>query len=119
MKKGGALFAAASLVIIAAGAGLLGLIFAGPGEHRAIVTSAAVAWAVQLVAFAIARMLAAGNVIAGWGLGMLLRLATLAVYALVIVEALALPTAPALLSLAAFFFASTLIEPLLLETRSS
>ena len=114
-----ALFAAASLVIIAAGAGLLGLIFAEPGERRAVLTSAAVAWPVQLLGFAVARTLAAGNVMAGWGLGMLLRLGALAVYALVIVEAFALPAAPALLSLAAFFFASTLIEPLLLETRKS
>ena len=114
-----ALFAAASLVIIAACAWLLGLIFAGPGEHRAVVTSGAVAWAVQIVGFAVARRLAAGNVMAGWGLGMLLRVATLAIYALVIIEPLALPAAPALLSLAAFFFASTLIEPLLLETRTS
>ena len=114
-----ALFAAASLVIIAAGAWLLGLIFAEPGERRAILTSAAVAWPVQLVCFGVARRLAADNVVAGWGLGMLLRLATLGVYAFVMIEPLALPAAPALLSLAAFFFASTLIEPLLLETRKS
>ena len=114
-----ALFAAASLVIIVAGAAVLGLIFAGPGERRAVLTSAAVAWPVQLAGFAMARMQAAGNVIAGWGVGLLLRLATLAVYALAIIEPFALPAAPALLSLAAFFFASTLIEPLLLETRKS
>jgi hypothetical protein len=114
--KSWALFAAASLVIIAGGAWLFGLIFAGPGEHRAIVTSAAVAWVVQLIGFAVARLLAASNVMAGWGLGMLLRLATLAVYALAIVEAFALPAAPALLSLVTFFFASTLIEPPLLKT---
>ena len=114
--KGWALFAAASLVIIAVGAWLLGLIFAGPGGHRAIATSAAVAWVVQLFGFAVARMMAATNVVAGWGLGVLLRLVTLAVYALAIVNPFALPAAPALLSLAAFFFASTLIEPLLLKT---
>ena len=117
--KGLALFAGASLVIIAAGAWVLGLIFAQPGEHRAIATSAGVAWVVQLVGFAIARAVATTSVIAGWGLGVLLRLAALAVYALVIVNAFAMPAAPALLSLATFFFASTLIEPLLLETRKS
>jgi hypothetical protein len=117
--KGWAIFAAVSLVIVAAGAWLLGLIFAGPDAQRAVMTSAAVAWVVQLCGFAAARTLGATNVMAGWGLGILLRLATLAIYALVIVEAFALPAAPALLSLAAFFFASTLIEPLLLETRKS
>ena len=114
-----AVFAAASLVIIAAGVVLLGLIFASPGERRGLLTSAAIAWPVQLVGFAVARRAAAGNVMAGWGLGMLLRLATLAVYALVIVNAYALPAGAALMSLAAFFFASTLIEPLLLDTPTT
>jgi hypothetical protein len=50
----------------------------------------------------------------GWGLGALLRLITLAVYALVFVNALALPATAALISLATFFFLSTLVEPLVL-----
>ena len=111
-----ALFAAASLVMIAACAWVLGLIFAGPGEHRAIATSAGVAWVVQLFGFAVARMMAATNVVAGWGLGMLLRFVALVVYALVIVKAFALPASAALLSLVTFFFVSTLIEPPLLKS---
>ena len=110
------MFAGASLVIIVAGAWLLGLIFASPAERRAIRVSAGVAWVAQLFGFAVARLLAATNVVAGWGLGMLLRFAVLAVYALVIVKAFALPAAAALLSLVTFFFVSTLIEPPLLKS---
>ena len=44
-----------------------------------------------------------------------MRLAVLAVYGFVLIKAMGLPSAPALLSLAAFFFLSTLVEPLLLK----
>jgi hypothetical protein len=45
-----------------------------------------------------------------------MRFAVLGVYALVFVKALGLPSGAALISLAAFFFISTLIEPLLLQS---
>jgi hypothetical protein len=48
-------------------------------------------------------------------MGMGLRFLTLAVYALLVVKALGLAQAPALLSLAGFFFVTTLVEPLLLK----
>jgi hypothetical protein len=48
--------------------------------------------------------------------GAVLRFLVLGVYALVFVETLALPSVAALVSLAAFFFLSTLIEPLLLKS---
>jgi hypothetical protein len=44
-----------------------------------------------------------------------LRFLVLGVYALVVVKALGLPVEPALVSLAAFFFLSSLVEPLLLN----
>jgi hypothetical protein len=111
-----ALFAVGSLVIIAAGAWLLGLIFAAPGEHRALAISAGVAWLVQLCGFGVARRFMATNLMAGWGLGMLLRLVTLTVYGLVVVKSFALPAAAALVGLATFFFTSMLIEPPLLRS---
>lgn len=111
-----ALFAAVSLAIIVAVGGIMSLVYTGPGDHRAIGISAAIAFVVQMFAFAIARLVARENVIAGWGVGALMRMVVLGVYALVIVKALALPVGPALLSLAAFFFLSTLVEPLLLNT---
>ena len=111
-----AIFAAVSLAIIAGVGGIMSVVYTAPGDHRAIAVSGAIAFVVQMFAFTIARLVARENVIAGWGVGALLRLVVLGAYGVVIVKALALPSAPALLSLAAFFFLSTLVEPLLLNT---
>lgn len=109
------LFAAATLVVIAVTGGLFTLAYESPAATRAVWVSAGVAFAVQLVAFAIVKRWARTNVMAGWGAGAILRFVMLGVYGLVIVKALGLPQGAALLSLAAFFFLSTLIEPLLLQ----
>ena len=114
MKKF-AIFALVSLVLIAVAAWLLTLVFPTAGDRRAIEVSAAIAYVVQLASFTIARAFAATNVIAGWGLGMLIRFAVLVIYAFAGVKVLGLPVAAALVSLAAFFFVSTLIEPVLLK----
>ena len=110
------LFAVASLALIAVAGWVMTLAFASPSASRAIWTSAAVAFSVQVIAFAIVKLSARTNVMAGWGVGAILRFLVLGVYALVFVEALGLPSAAALVSLAAFFFLSTLIEPLLLKS---
>jgi len=55
------------------------------------------------------------NVFPAWGLGMLLRLGALAVMGFWLVKVLGLRSEPALISLATFFFVTTLIEPLLLK----
>jgi uncharacterized membrane protein len=77
--------------------------------------SAWLAVGVQVVTFAIARLVARQNVVAGWGLGVLLRFAAVAMWAFLGVKALGLAPSPALLSLVIFFFVSTLIEPLFLN----
>ncbi|MGI8548716.1 MAG: hypothetical protein ACR2M1_15535 [Gemmatimonadaceae bacterium] len=59
-------------------------------------------------------MLPRANWLTGWGLGALLRLIVLVAYAFVADRVLGIPLAPALVSLAAFFFVTTLIESLLL-----
>ena len=110
-----ALFAAASLAITAASGWLLSIMYRSPAERRAIWISAGIAMVVQLFAFAVAKLVARKNLMAGWGLCALLRIITLTIYALVIVKAFGLPSAAALLSLATFFFLSTLVEPLLLN----
>ena len=110
------LFAGLSLAIIAVAGWVMTLVWSGPLETRAIWTSAAVAFAVQVIAFAIVKLSAKTNVMAGWGIGAILRFLVLGVYALVFVESLGLPSAVALVSLAAFFFLSTLLEPLLLKS---
>jgi hypothetical protein len=111
-----ALFALAAASIIGILAWVFGLVFTGAREPRAIWISAALAFVVQLVSFAIVTAGRKKNVIAAWGVGTLLRFAVLTVYALVIVRAFALPSGAALVSLATFFFLSTLVEPLLLKS---
>jgi hypothetical protein len=61
------------------------------------------------------RVTQPANVIAGWGAGMIIRVAALTVYALLVVKSLGLPMGPALLSLATFLFVTTLIEPVFLK----
>jgi hypothetical protein len=110
-----AIYAAGSLALIAGIGWLFTLAFSTAADRRAIVLSAAIAFVVQLCSFAVTRAFKGTNVIAGWGLGMLFRFAALALYALIGVQLLHLPVAAALVSLVAFFFVSTLLEPVLLS----
>ena len=113
--KAFAAFAATCLAIVGGAGALLASVYQSDAERHAIWVSAGVAIAVQLFGFAIVRLTLRSNVIAGWGLGALLRMAALGVYGLVLVKALGLASGAALISLATFFFLTTLIEPLLLK----
>ncbi len=104
----------ATLVTAAAG-WVLVLIYPGDDSQRAIMTSAVIALAIQLVAFILLQLFKGRNVMAGWGLGALLRFGGLGVYALVATKALGLDQNAALVSLACFLFLSMLIEPLLVN----
>lgn len=115
MRRTGLFGVVSAGVIVTAGA-LLVLVFPGQPSAVAIALSAAVALLVQLVAFTILRRTRESGVLIGWGLGSILRLGTLAVYALVVIQLLGLPAAPALVSLATFLFATMILEPLLLES---
>lgn len=109
-------FAAVMVGIVLAAGGVLSLLFVASAERRAIWASAAIAVLVQaLLFFGVQRSVRGGNVIAAWGAGAIARIVVLAVYAVVIVKAFGLPSAAALVSLATFFFLSTLVEPLFLE----
>ena len=110
-------FVAACAVLIVLAAFLLGLLFRLPCDSHAIRVSAAIAFAVQVFAFAVVVVVAGAgtNVFPAWGLGMLLRLAALAVMGFWLVRMLGLRAEPALISLATFFFVTTLVEPLLLK----
>jgi hypothetical protein len=88
--------------------------FTSPASRRAVQISAELAYAVQLVGFAILWRLKKWNVMAAWGLTMLLRFAALAIYAFSL-KALGLPSVPALISLVTFFFVTTLAEPWLIR----
>ena len=110
------LFFLVLLALLAATGWVLGLKFASPAEHRAIWTSAVVAATVQLVAFAALQMVQRDQIMVAWGLGTIMRLLVLAAYGFVVAGALGLPSAAAMISLAAFFFLSTVVEPLLLKS---
>ena len=92
------------------------LFFAKIGEEgvRAVIVSGGVAFTVQLLTFGIAQAVARTNLLAGWGMGMIVRLLTLIFHGFLGVPFLGLPMGAALVSLAAFFFLSTLIEPFFL-----
>lgn len=111
--KAGAYFAVATAALIGVGYFLLQLSFNSPAEHRAIQISAFLALAVQTVTFVIARK-ASRNMMVGWGVGTLVRVLTVVLYALIVVPAYGLPLSAALVSLVIFLFVSMLVEPLLL-----
>lgn len=109
-------FTVAQGVVIALLSWAMGrFIWTDAASQQAIVASAWVAFLVQILTFSICRLVAVRNVIAGWGIGTLLRFATAGVWAFLGIKTLGLASAPALLSLVTFFFVSTLIEPLFLN----
>lgn len=109
-------FVVANLLIVGLFAPLLTLFLKGPGDGKAIMTSAILALAVQIGSFAGVRRLAARNFMAGWGAGSLIRFFALFVYALIAGPVLALPLPTALISLAVFYFPSMVVEPLFLRS---
>ncbi len=104
----------AALVVLLAFA-LTQTVWTSSPASNAVWGSAWLAIVVQVMTFSIARMVARENVMAGWGLGMLLRFATVGVWAFLGIKALGYPSGPALLSLVGFYFVSTLVEPLFLN----
>ena len=116
MKKGLGRYAIATISVVLVVGALLSLAFRGPGDTGAIWLSAGIAVAVQLAAFSLGRLAGAHNLMARMGTGALLRLITVVVYAILAAKVIALPLVAALVSLAAFLFLSTLIEPLLIKS---
>ena len=109
------LYAAVAAGLIGIAAALLSLLFDTPGERRAILVSAVLAFVVQLAAFAVIGLASAANLMAGWGIGVLVRLLVLVAYAFLVIQATGLAAGAALISLATFFFLCTLAEPLVLQ----
>ena len=109
--RGIRLYALASFVVIAVAAGAFSFAWDDGAARQAVLVSAVLAYVVQLVAFAVARLLAAnGHGIAGWGLGAVFCFVTLVVYGFVC-RATGLPTSAGMISLATFFFLTEVIEP--------
>jgi len=110
-----ALFGAAQVVAVLLVGWVLTLVFRAPGDASAIMAAGWVALGVQLLTFAIVRLVGREQVIAAWGLGVLVRFAVVALWALVLVPALGLAATPALIGLVSFFFVSTVVEPIFLN----
>jgi hypothetical protein len=108
-------FALACVPTLALAAVVLSWVWPDEAGRQAVRTSLWLALPLQLVTFAIARLVARDQIIAAFGIGSVLRFATLGAYAFVGVSALGLAPAPALLSLAVYLFLSTLLEPLFLR----
>jgi len=109
------LFAGLALLLIVGLAWLLTRLWTDPMAQQAVWFSAGIALGIQIIGFLFVRVIVPGHMIAGWGAGMLLRFLTLVLHALIGTRLMGFPPAPALLSLAAFFFVSTLIEPVFLK----
>ena len=115
MKPVGA-YGAILLGIVALVGWLYSLPFPGPGAARAIRLSGAVAVVVQLGGFIALRRVRRERILVAWGALAVIRLLSTIAYAVIAAKVLRIPLFPAVLSLATFFFLSTLIEPLLLRT---
>ena len=111
------LFAAISAAIIFSCWLLLRLIFTTPAQQQAMVLSAGLAFAVQVGAFALlapGKGGFSGEVILRWGMGAVIRLVALVMFA-VLAKVMHLPLDAALVSLATYFFLTMMAEPLLLN----
>lgn len=118
MRRRGSLFAAIVLAITVVGTGLLELRYSNEFERQAVRLSALLTFAVQMLAFQVARSGGPKRVLAAWGAGALLRMTLLVAWGIVAVKALGLPAEATLVSTATMLFLSTLIEPLFLTHRN-
>jgi len=107
----------AALIIIATV--ILRMYFRTVDEHRSMLVSAGLAFAVQLGTYALLRPggsghSAPGELLVRWGIGAVVRLLVLVLYA-PLARVMFLSLDAALVSLVTFFFLTMMAEPLLLE----
>ncbi len=108
-------FLAAEAGLIAILAVVLSFVFPGAENLRAIIISAILALVVQLGSFLILQAMRGQGVMIGWGIGSLVRFGALITYGFLATRTLGLPLSAALFSLAAFLFATSILEPVMLE----
>jgi hypothetical protein len=104
--------------VLLAGVGLVGLVawaFTDQAGRQTVLASGALAVVVQALAFFIARSISGKQMWLGWGLGSLLRLMSLVLYAVVVAKLWRAPITPALLSFAGMLFVTTVVEPIFLR----
>ena len=109
-----ALYALICLVIVTVIGGVAWAL-TDPAGRSVVIVSACLAFAVQMVAFAVVRVMQPRHLMLGWGLGSVLRLVALVLYAVVVAKWWRAPITPALLSFVAFLFATTVVEPIFLK----
>ena len=112
-------FAGVSAALIIIATIILRTYFRTVDQHRAMLVSAGLAFAVQLGSYALLRPARAGRGAPGelllrWGIGAVMRLFVLILYA-PIARIINLSVEAALVSLVTFFFLTMMAEPLLLE----
>jgi hypothetical protein len=113
------LFAVVSAALIIIATVILRTYFRTVDEHRSMLVSAGLAFAVQLGTYALLRPGRSGHSAPGvllirWGIGAVVRLLVLVLYAPV-ARVMFLSLDAALVSLVTFFFLTMMAEPLLLE----
>ena len=112
------LFAAVSAALIFIATVVLRTYFTTVVEHRAMLVSAGLAFAVQLGSYSLLRPARAGKapgeLLIRWGIGAVVRLMVLVLYA-PLARVMFLSLDAALVSLVTFFFMTMMAEPLLLE----
>jgi hypothetical protein len=112
-------FAGISAALIVVATLILRTMFRTVPEHDAMVVSAGLAFAVQLGSYAFLRPArpgkgAPGELLLRWGIGAVMRLVVLVLYA-PLARVMFLSLDAALVSLVTFFFLTMMAEPLLLE----
>ena len=113
------LFGVVSGALIVIATVILRMYFRTVDEHRSMLVSAGLAFAVQLGTYALLRSGRRGQSVPGellirWGIGAVVRLLVLVLYA-PLARGLFLSLDAALVSVVTFFFLTMMAEPLLLE----
>jgi hypothetical protein len=108
-------FAASSLAAVAVSYLAAAAFFESAAEREALRLAAVAVLVVQVLAFPAVRVIVRRNLVAGWGLGTMLRVALLVVAALVAVPVLRLDREAALVGTVIFLFVTTLVEPIFLK----
>lgn len=118
--KAMARFGLALIVLIAVTGWLLSLGFRSPAERTALLVSGILTVIIQMGTFWLAESTRRRNaLLAGWGIGAILRGTALVLYGLVFARLFGLPLAAALTSFAVFLFASMLLESFMIAYASN
>jgi hypothetical protein len=118
-KRAISFFAGVSAALIITATIILRMYFRTVEQHNAMLVSAGLAFAVQLGSYSLLRPArpgkgAPGELLIRWGIGAILRLFVLILYA-PLARIVNLSLDAALVSLVTFFFLTMMAEPLLLE----